>query len=294
MKQGKSETVKVAVRVRPINALEKKNNSVICVEVDRANNEINLTKQETNQVNTFNYDYVYPSTINQRTVYDETAFPIVEAVIEGYNGTIFAYGQTGCGKTFTMMGDFSSSEYRGIIPNAFEHIFGCINSEGNKKKFLVRCSFLEIYNEDVRDLLAKDTTKKLDIREDPKIGIFVKDLNIIQMKNTKDLENELNKGFNNRHVGETTMNKESSRSHCIFTVYIESSENEIDTKNQKIKAGKLNLVDLAGSERQSKSGVMGERFEEAKKINLSLTVEIYFNIELKINIVINHFLILMI
>lgn len=278
MKQGKTETVKVAIRVRPMNALEKKNNSVMCVEADRANNQINLTKAETNQVNTFQYDYVYPPTINQRTVYDETAFPIVEAVIEGYNGTIFAYGQTGCGKTFTMMGDFSNPEYRGIIPNAFEHIFGYINSEGNKKKFLVRCSFLEIYNEDVRDLLGKDTSKKLDIREDPKTGIFVKDLNIIQMKNTKDLENELNKGFNNRHVGETTMNKESSRSHCIFTVYIESSENGADSKNQKIKAGKLNLVDLAGSERQSKTGVMGERLEEAKKINLSLTVNLYLNI----------------
>lgn len=277
MKYAKTETVKVAVRVRPINALEIKNNSVNCVEVDRQNNQINLIKTENNQVNTFQYDYVYPPNISQRVVYDETAFPIVEAVIEGYNGTIFAYGQTGCGKTFTMMGDFASLEFRGIIPNAFEHIFGYINSEENKKKFLVRCSFLEIYNEEIRDLLGKDTTKKLDIREDPKTGIFVKDLNIIQMKTTKDLENELNKGFNNRHVGETTMNKESSRSHCIFTVYIESSEITADSKNQKIKAGKLNLVDLAGSERQSKTGVMGERLEEAKKINLSLTVILLYN-----------------
>jgi kinesin family protein 3/17 len=269
---AKTETVRVAIRVRPMNNLERKNNSVNCVEVDKDNNQINLIKPETNQTNTFQYDYVYPPNISQRIVYDETAFPIVEAVIQGYNGTIFAYGQTGCGKTFTMMGDFANPEMRGIIPNAFEHIFGFINAESSKKKFLVRCSFLEIYNEEIRDLLGKDTTKKLDIREDPKTGIFVKDLNHVQMKNTKDLENELNKGFNNRHVGETTMNKESSRSHCIFSVYIESGELNADSKNQKIKAGKLNLVDLAGSERQSKTGVTGDRLEEAKKINLSLTV----------------------
>lgn len=277
MKQGKTETVKVAIRVRPMNGLEKKNNSVNCVEVDKSNNQVNLIKQENNQINTFQYDYVYPPNVSQRLVYDEIAFPIVEAVIEGYNGTVFAYGQTGCGKTFTMMGDFGNNEMKGIIPNAFDHIFGYINSEGNKKKFLVRCSFLEIYNEEIRDLLGKDVTKKLDIREDPKSGIFVKDLNIFQMKNTKDLESELTRGFNNRHVGETNMNKESSRSHCIFTVYIESGENNIEDKKQKIKAGKLNLVDLAGSERQSKTGVMGDRLEEAKKINLSLTVKIYFN-----------------
>ena len=273
MKPSKTETVKVCVRVRPMNNLEKKKNSVNCVEVDKDNNQINLVKPENNQTNTFQYDYVYPPNISQRLVYDETAFPIVEAVIQGYNGTIFAYGQTGCGKTFTMIGDFANPEMKGIIPNAFDHIFGYINTESSKKKFLVRCSFLEIYNEEIRDLLGKDTSKKLDIREDPKTGIFVKDLNQIQMKNTQDLENELNKGFNCRHVGETSMNKESSRSHCIFSVYIESGELNGDSKNQKIKAGKLNLVDLAGSERQSKTGVTGDRFDEAKKINLSLTVK---------------------
>ena len=238
-------------------------------------NQINLIKPDKDQTNTFQYDYVYPPNVSQRLVYDETAFPIVEAVIQGYNGTIFAYGQTGCGKTFTMMGDFNSTEMKGIIPNAFDHIYGYINSEESKKKFLVRCSFLEIYNEEIRDLLGKDTTRKLDIREDPKLGIFVKDLNLIQMKCTKDLECELNKGFNSRHVGKTSMNDESSRSHCIFSVYIESKELNNDSKKSGIKAGKLNLVDLAGSERQSKTGAAGERLEEAKKINLSLTVKFF-------------------
>ena len=111
MKAGnKTETVKVAVRARPMNALEKKQNSINCVEVDKNNNQINVTKAETNEVKTFQYDYVYGQGSTQRQIYDEIAFPLVEAIFEGYNGTIFAYGQTGCGKTFTMMGDFNNTD----------------------------------------------------------------------------------------------------------------------------------------------------------------------------------------
>lgn len=267
----KTETVKVAIRVRPMNSLEKKNNTVNCVEVDKCNNQISVINQETKEEKTFQFDYVYPPGTTQRQVYDETAYPLVESVFEGYNGTIFAYGQTGCGKTFTMMGDPTKEDLRGIIPNAFAHIFAYINNEGTAKKFLVRCSFIEIYNEEIRDLLGKDSTKKLEVREDPKTGIFVRDLNQMQVKCAAEIENCLNLGNKNRHVGETTMNQESSRSHCIFTVYVEIGENMEDNKNKKIKAGKLNLVDLAGSERQKKTGATGSRLEEAKKINLSLT-----------------------
>jgi hypothetical protein len=270
MKGGKTETVKVAIRVRPINAREKKEQSVNCVEVDKTNNQVSILKDDAEE-KTFNFDYVYPPGVPQKTVYNEIAFPLVESVFEGYNGTIFAYGQTGCGKTFTMMGDPTSNEMKGIIPNAFDHIFGYINTEGDTKKFMVRCSFIEIYNEEIRDLLG-NVNKKLDIREDPKTGIFVKDLNIMQVKTPQEIETALNLGNKSRHVGETSMNAESSRSHCIFTVYIEIGENMNDSKNKKIKAGKLNLVDLAGSERQSKTGATGARLDEAKKINLSLTV----------------------
>jgi hypothetical protein len=269
--QGKTETVKVAVRVRPMNSLEKKNNSINCVEVDKSNNQISITKPESKESKSFQYDYVYDIESNQRQIYDDVAFSLVEAVLEGYNGTIFAYGQTGCGKTFTMMGDYNNPELRGIIPNAFSHIFGHIQNEETNKKFLVRCSFIEIYNEDIKDLLGKDSSKKLEIREDAKTGIYVKDMTMLQVKNKAEIENCLNLGNKSRHVGETTMNQESSRSHCIFTVHVEIGENMEDTKNKKIKAGKLNLVDLAGSERQSKTGATGNRLEEAKKINLSLT-----------------------
>lgn len=270
--KAKTETVKVAVRVRPMNTREKNINSVNCVEVDKSNNQISVLKQDNpNETKTFQYDFVYPIGTAQRQIYDEVGFPLVEAVFEGYNGTIFAYGQTGCGKTFTMMGEYNNLELRGIIPNAFSHIFGYISNDSNSKKFLVRCTFLEIYNEEIRDLLGKDSAKKLEIREDPKAGIFVKDLNFQQVKNSNELETALSVGHKNRHVGETAMNQESSRSHCIFTVYVEIGENMDDEKNKKIKAGKLNLVDLAGSERQSKTGATGVRLDEAKKINLSLT-----------------------
>ena len=258
---GKSECVKVAIRVRPMNAHEKEQNSTLCVEVDTVNNTVSVTKTDTK---TFQFDYVYPMETTQRQIYDEVAFPIVDSIFQGYNGTIFAYGQTGCGKTFTMMGIVDNPDLKGIIPNAFSHIFGFIKTEGESKKFLVRCSFVEIYNEEVRDLLVNKSTK-LDIREDPKKGTFVKDLTYVTLKDTQDIQKCLDRGNKNRHVGQTSMNDQSSRSHSLFTVYLEIEE------NGKIRSGKLNLVDLAGSERVGKTNATGQTFDEGKKINLSLT-----------------------
>jgi kinesin family protein 3/17 len=267
-KQGaKSECVKVAVRVRPMNKREKEENSELCVSVDKENCTVSVTSSK-HDTKTFQFDYVYPMDSTQREVYDQVAFPIVDSIFQGYNGTVFAYGQTGCGKTFTMMGVTNDPVLRGVIPNAFDHIFGYIKTEGNSKRFLLRCSFVEIYNEEVRDLLG-NSNKKLEVREDPKKGTYVKDLNYISLKDTQDIEKALNKGNNNRHVGATSMNDKSSRSHSLFTVYLEIEEGE--DKNKKIRSGKLNLVDLAGSERVSKTNASGQTFEEGKKINLSLT-----------------------
>ena len=149
----------------------------------------------------------------------------------------------------------------GIIPNAFNHIFGSLDSADNQaKKYLVRCSYLEIYNEDIRDLLGRDVDQKLDLKEDPNKGVFVKDLTTIIVKSIPEIEKLMHQGSNNRKTGETAMNKDSSRSHSIFTIYIETSEDVIyisflriyfqdGSGEQRIKAGKLNLVDLAGSER---------------------------------------------
>jgi hypothetical protein len=182
---------------------------------------------------------------------------LIENVLGGYNGTMFAYGQTGCGKTHTMMGpshekgpEFVPEEDRGIIPKAIRHIFDFIDSANKSVKFLVRCSYLEIYNENVLDLLTNSkSAEALQIKEDPNKGTYVKDLTSVIVKNPADCEKALFAGLRNRKTGETAMNKDSSRSHSIFTIYIETAEEEAKTGKQKIRAGKLNLVDLAGSER---------------------------------------------
>ena len=168
-----------------------------------------------------------------------------------------------------MMGSYESEESHGIIPRAFSHIFGCIDSSEDGKKFLVRCSYLEIYNESILDLLGKDNDRKLDVKEDKDKGIYVKGLTSVIVKSIPEIEKTMIAGTKNRKVGETAMNKDSSRSHSIFTIYIETAE-ESDG-NQRFRAGKLNLVDLAGSERQSKTNATGDRLKEAQKINLSLS-----------------------
>jgi hypothetical protein len=145
-------------------------------------------------------------------------------------------------------------EDRGIIPKSIRHIFGFIDGADKETKFLVRCSYLEIYNEKVLDLLSSAKEKEgLQIKEDPQKGPYVKDLTTVITKNVTETEKALFAGLRGRKVGETAMNKDSSRSHSIFTIYIETAIDDPITGKQKIKAGKLNLVDLAGSERQSKT-----------------------------------------
>uniref|UniRef100_A0A8B9BYI1 Kinesin-like protein KIF17 n=1 Tax=Anser brachyrhynchus TaxID=132585 RepID=A0A8B9BYI1_9AVES len=202
-------------------------------------------------------------------IYNEVAYPLVEGVTEGYNGTIFAYGQTGSGKSFTMQGVVDPSTEKGIIPRAFEHIFESIQCAENTK-FLVRASYLEIYNEDVRDLLGADTKQKLELKEHPEKGVYVKGLSLHAVHSVVQCERIMETGWRNRAVGYTLMNKDSSRSHSIFTIHMEICT--VDEGGQDhLRAAKLNLVDLAGSERQSKTGATGERLKEATKINLSLS-----------------------
>lgn len=242
--------------------------------IDKSLNQVILTqtgdfKDETARA--FTYDAVYDKSSTQREVYDEGAFPLVESVMSGYNGTIFAYGQTGCGKTHTMIGLKDNKAEKGIIPNAFDHIFGYLDSQDNdSKKFLIRCSYLEIYNENVRDLLGKNIDAKLDIKEHPDKGVYVMGLTTCIVKTITEIEKFMDHGNSLRMVGATAMNQDSSRSHSIFTIYVETSE-KVEGGESKIKAGKLNLVDLAGSERQSKTQATGDRLKEATKINLSLS-----------------------
>ncbi|KHJ99249.1 kinesin motor domain protein [Oesophagostomum dentatum] len=222
---------------------------------------------------TFFFDAVFPPDCDQMRVYNVAARPIVENVLKGYNGTIFAYGQTGTGKTFTMTGDLERAELQGIIPNSFAHIFDhiakCQQDRTDRKtyfSFLVRVSYLEIYNEELRDLLAKDGHgSNLEIKEKVDVGVYVKNLISIIVGSASQMQKLMEYGNKNRKVGATKMNEESSRSHAMFSVTVESSERGMVTQ------GKLHLVDLAGSERQSKTGAAGERLKEAAKINLSLS-----------------------
>ncbi|KAM9176151.1 kinesin-like protein KIF17 [Mergus octosetaceus] len=217
----------------------------------------------------FAFDGAYRQEHGTEQIYNEVAYPLVEGVTEGYNGTIFAYGQTGSGKSFTMQGVVDPSTEKGIIPRAFEHIFESIQCAENTK-FLVRASYLEIYNEDVRDLLGADTKQKLELKEHPEKGVYVKGLSLHTVHSVVQCERIMEMGWRNRAVGYTLMNKDSSRSHSIFTIHMEICT--VDERGQDhLRAAKLNLVDLAGSERQSKTGATGERLKEATKINLSLS-----------------------
>jgi len=174
------------------------------------------------------------------------------------------------------MGDPATPEGRGIIPNCFAHIFGAIEESRQESqeetKYLVQCSYLEIYKEDVFDLLTEKqrntVPQKLDVREDQNKGIYVKDLKWIMVNSIEEMEKAMNFGNNNRKTASTKMNARSSRSHSIFQIYLETAS--MKDGQQVIKAGKLNLVDLAGSERSSKTGATGETLKEGILINKSL------------------------
>ncbi|XP_042852344.1 kinesin-like protein KIF17 isoform X2 [Panthera tigris] len=286
-----SESVKVVVRCRPMNQRERELNCQPVVTVDSARGQcfIQNPGAADEPPKQFTFDGAYHMDHFTEQIYNEIAYPLVEGVTEGYNGTIFAYGQTGSGKSFTMQGLPDPSSQRGIIPRAFEHVFESIQCAENTK-FLVRASYLEIYNEDVRDLLGTDSKQKLELKEHPEKGVYVKGLSMHTVHNMAQCERIMEAGWKNRSVGYTLMNKDSSRSHSIFTISIEiyavgesaqclvakcppplPGPSADERGKDHLRAGKLNLVDLAGSERQSKTGATGERLKEATKINLSLS-----------------------
>ena len=262
------DNVRVVVRVRPLSDSEAEFANIVAV--DGLNSAVRLENESSKVVKSFTFDAVFGADSVQVDVYNRVARPIVENVLEGYNGTIFAYGQTGTGKTFTMEGDRTRPELKGIIPNSFAHIFGHIAKAEENVKFLVRVSYLEIYNEEVRDLLGKDANARLEVKERPDTGVYVKDLSAFVVNNADDMDRVMSMGNKNRSVGATHMNLHSSRSHAIFTITVECSEKGQDGQ-QHFRVGKLHLVDLAGSERQSKTKATGKRLKEATKINLSLS-----------------------
>eukprot|EP00644_Phytophthora_capsici_P005139 jgi/Phyca11/4262/fgenesh1_pm.PHYCAscaffold_1_\ len=248
------ECVRVMVRIRPMSGKEVQDGrqEVTTANFDRAEVSIlNPVAATSEPPKSFTFDAAFGAKSTQQQVYDTAATEIVEAVMEGYNGTIFAYGQTGAGKSHTMEG---YGDQPGIIPNSFKHVFDKVAISKNKR-ILVRASYLEIYNEEIHS------------------GVYVKGLTAQVVKDAAEIDHVMQTGKKNRSVGATLMNQTSSRSHSIFTIVVEClSEGSAggDGKDH-VCVGKLNLVDLAGSERQSKTGATGDRLQEANKINLSLS-----------------------
>ncbi|XP_025408168.1 kinesin-like protein KIF17 isoform X3 [Sipha flava] len=268
-----SENVKVIARCRPMNTRERALNSknVVFIDSEKCTCSIVNPTDSSAPPKTFTFDGVYGPDFNTEQIYNDIAYPFIEGILEGYNCTVFAYGQTGCGKSFSMQGVDSPPNQRGIIPRAFEHVFEAI-SVTDDVKFLVLASYIEIYNEEVRDLLSSDTKRKLELKESPERGVYVNELSHHAVQDVIECQKLMEKGWRNRATGATMMNADSSRSHSIFTISVEMMSMSQDVEDIKsIKRGKLCLVDLAGSERQAKTGASGDRLKEATKINLSLS-----------------------
>uniref|UniRef100_A0A8C7R8L3 Kinesin-like protein n=1 Tax=Oncorhynchus mykiss TaxID=8022 RepID=A0A8C7R8L3_ONCMY len=269
---GDSDSIKVFVRVRPLTqgtGLTTDGDQGLCLTVTSPNTIRLHSKPEPR---TFTYDHVADMDITQDSVFSSVAKNIVESCINGYNGTIFAYGQTGSGKTFTMLGpsDFDNftDDQRGVIPRSFEYLFFLIDRESeNAKSFLCKCSFIEIYNEQIYDLLDS-ASASLFLRENIKKGVFVEGAVEKFVTSAAEAYQVLSMGWRNRRVASTSMNRESSRSHAVFTMTLESKEPAKEVVN--IRTSQLNLVDLAGSERQRDTHTEGSRLKEASSINRSL------------------------
>ncbi|NXF81429.1 KIF15 protein, partial [Sclerurus mexicanus] len=269
------DAIKVFVRVRPPSdrATLTNGDQGLCLSV-LSSNTIRLHSKPEPKI--FTFDYVANMETTQESVFSSVAKNIVESCMNGYNGTIFAYGQTGSGKTFTMMGPSDSDNFthslRGVIPRSFEYLFFLIEREkekaGSGKSFLCKCSFIEIYNEQIFDLLDS-ASAGLFLREHIKKGVFVDGAVEQVLSSAAEAYQVLTTGWRNRRVASTSMNRESSRSHAVFTITVESMEKNNEVVN--IRSSLLNLVDLAGSERQKDTHTEGLRLKEAGNINRSLS-----------------------
>ncbi|KAJ8528906.1 hypothetical protein K7X08_030646 [Anisodus acutangulus] len=271
----KDHNVQVLIRVRPLNNTEKVSQGYgRCLRQESAHTLVWLGHPETR----FTFDHVACQTISQEKLFRVAGLPMVDNCMSGYNSCMFAYGQTGSGKTYTMMGDIGEmsgklSEQCGITPRIFKYLFTRIREEEDKQKnerlkYSCKCSFLEIYNEQITDLLEPSSTNLL-LREDLKKGVYVENLTEVSVSSVDDILRILLQGAANRKMAATHMNTESSRSHSVFTCNIESCWEKDSMKH--FRFGRLNLVDLAGSERQKSSGAEGDRLKEAANINKSLS-----------------------
>ena len=274
-------TVTVAVRTRPMSEKEKALNKPPCVHIDKQNQIVSLTPpdQTDQSQRKFQFDFAYGMDETQTTLYNDIGKPMLDKAVDGWNGTIFAYGQTGAGKSFSMTG---TPDKPGIVPQMNKDMFERIarlKEEQPGKKFLVTCAFLEIYNEVLFDLLdpsgkagASKTRRdagNIEIKENPKLGVYVAGLNEIPADSGEKILSLLDQGNAMRAIAATNMNATSSRSHSIFIVKMTSAE-IVEGQKREMRST-INLVDLAGSERVSKTGATGAKLKEGANINKSLS-----------------------
>ncbi|XP_039207904.1 kinesin-like protein KIF13B isoform X4 [Crotalus tigris] len=276
--------VKVAVRIRPMNKREIDLHTKCVIDVET--NKVILHPVNTNlskgdarsQAKVFAYDHCFWSmdeTNKEKYAGQDVVFKclgenILQNAFDGYNACIFAYGQTGSGKSYTMMG---TADEPGLIPRLCSSLFErAQQEESEEQSFKVEVSYMEIYNEKVRDLLdPKGSRQSLKVREHSVYGPYVDGLSKLAVANYKDIESLMSEGNKSRTVAATNMNEESSRSHAVFKIILTHILYDVKSGTSGEKVGKLSLVDLAGSERATKTGAAGDRLKEGSNINKSLT-----------------------
>ena len=282
------ENITCYVRCRPLNQRELELGAN-CIDISKDKKSITLKNYDNNYV----YDKIFPAETDQKTIFNEIGLPLVKKFLSGYNSTIFAYGQTGTGKTHTIIGPLESlfddnNDNFGLIPNILNFLFNnkeeatnIIRSSSKEKAekidYSLSCACIEIYQEHLIDLLSNNKSnfekddEVLKIREDPKKGMYIENLTELEIASAKSAKEALISGFKNRHVASTSMNRESSRSHLINTLFLISSF-EMDGGLIITRTSRLHLVDLAGSERQKYTNTQGVRIKEAGNINKSLSI----------------------
>ncbi|KAK7020574.1 kinesin heavy chain [Favolaschia claudopus] len=274
-----TNNIKVVCRFRPLNATEQREGPDIVATFSDDLTTVHMRSADAGsgpEKDGFTFDRIFSMQTRQHEVFDygiKECTPLFAVcahvnsdVLDGYNGTVFAYGQTGSGKTFSMMGDMNSDELKGITPRITEHIFQSIVESDAHLEYLVKVSYMEIYLEKIRDLLAPQNDN-LQVHEEKNKGVYVKGLSDYYVSSAREVYEIMETGGNARKVSHTNMNAESSRSHSIFLISI----NQRNTETGAQKTGNLYLVDLAGSEKVGKTGASGQTLEEAKKINKSLS-----------------------
>ncbi|XP_057308656.1 kinesin-like protein KIF13A isoform X3 [Hydractinia symbiolongicarpus] len=272
-----SSKVKVAVRVRPLNKREIDIGTDVVIDMKEDQTFLKTPKNEKKSKRSFAFDHCFwsmdkndPKFSSQEYVFKCLGTDVLENAFNGYNACIFAYGQTGSGKSYTMMG---TSSDKGLIPKICDSLFEQIDQNNDEDiSYKVEVSYMEIYNEKVRDLLCPKSDKhSLKVREHNILGPYVDGLSKLLVKKFQDIENLMSEGNKSRTVAATSMNAESSRSHAVFTVVMTQSHYDEMTKATGEKVSKISLVDLAGSERASKTNASGDRLKEGSNINKSLT-----------------------